>query len=888
MKKIYVIDATGSLFRSYFAIRGMSNPEGLSTNAIYGFIRGILKLIQDYQPSHLVAVFDAKNNKESRSKIYPEYKAHRLVCPDDLPHQILLAQEFCDLYGIPTLTLPGVEADDTMGSVAKWAKNDEEFEVLLVSSDKDLFQLVDKDIRILQPHKEGLVIDSEGVEEKYGVRPDQIVDLLAIMGDSSDNVPGIPGIGPKGAAQLLQQFGTLEEVLENPDKVKGKKKQESVVQFKDQALLSKKLVQLDTELEIPKNADFYTPNAPDEEGLRSFYSSQNFTSLLKTLQSPSSPSSSQPVQQRYTLVDTEKDLEKLVKDLKGAREVCFDTETTHSHPLRADLVGVGFCWKEGVAYYVPCNGELGKERVLQSLKEVFSHSEISWYGHNLKYDLHILKNEGMEVAHLSFDTILASYLLNSHSHRHSLDFLAKQYFDQEKTPIQDLIGRGKKQITMAEVSLQKVCDYCCEDVDYTYRLKQCLSKELEERSLSSLLYDLELPLTDVLLKLERAGIFADREQLLELSSEMKLATSAIAEEVKELAGEEFNINSPKQLSHILFEKMGIQPPKKTATGFSTDAEVLTKLSSEYPIAERLLAYRSLEKLRSTYAEALPQEILPRTGRIHCTLNQFVAATGRLSSQDPNLQNIPVRTEEGRKIREAFRPEREGWSFLSADYSQIELRLVAHMSEDPKMLEAFHRGVDIHRATAAEVFGVPLEEVSRAQRYHAKAVNFGILYGQQAYGLSRELGIGVRDAADFIKTYFQRYEKVKEFLEECKERARREGKAVTLIGRERLIPEINSRNPVLRANAERLAINTPLQGTAADLIKLAMLQVDRELSSSKLKSFLVLQIHDELLFEVPDEEIEIMKELTRNAMETVFELKVPLVVDVNIGKNWKEC
>lgn len=885
MQKLFLLDVSGYLFRAYFALPRLTDGQGRSTHALYGFIRSVQRLIKEFQPTHLAAIFDGPDNKKSRTEIYAEYKIHRQPIPEDLPQQILWADQFCQLAGIPRLTIPGVEADDAIGSVAQWAAQTEAH-VYLCTSDKDLAQLVTDRVSILNPLKENLLVDPEKVEELYGVRPDQMVDLLALMGDASDNIPGLPGIGPKTAVALLQQFGSLDEILAHPDRVSGQKKQETIREQADLARLSRELATIDLNLDCPKEESFYRLQEAHREELLLFYQEHNFTSLVKELEKE------RPVQEAeavdYRIVDDPKEAEELIRQLNREKEVCFDTETTSPHPMRAELVGIGFSIEMGRGWYLPANGKIGREQLLKLVKPLFTNPKIGFYGHNVKYDVHVLANYGIEVATISFDTILASYLLNSHERRHSLDQLALHYFSKVKIALKDLIGTGKKQITLLEVPIEKAGEYCCEDVDYTFRLKEQLSQELEERGLAPLFREIELPLLSILARMERNGIFLDTGKLAEMSTEIKREIERLREEIYQLAGEPFAINSPKQLSAILYEKMAIKPPRKTATGFSTDADVLDSLALDYPIAGKVLEYRALEKLRSTYVDSLPNEILERDGRIHCTFNQFVAATGRLSCQDPNLQNIPVRTEVGRQIRAAFRPQQEGYSFLSADYSQIELRLVAHLSEDPNLLHAFEEGEDIHASTAARVFGIPLKEVTKEQRHLAKAVNFGILYGQQAFGLAREIGVSVKEAATFIEKYFERYPKVRGFLERSIQKARDEGKATTMTGRERLIPDLTSRNATLRNAAERLAINTPLQGTAADIIKLAMIEVDRRLTEERLSARMLLQIHDELFFELPDEEIDQVSSLVKEAMEGVMKLKVPLVVDVAVGKNWREC
>lgn len=891
MEKLFILDASGYIYRSYFAIRQMTNAKGESTNALFGFIRSLLKLIKDFKPSYMVTVFDGPSNSVSRTAIYADYKAHRQSMPKDLIYQIEWAQQFCQWMGIPELMVPEVEADDTMGSVAKWCA-EQGHTAYICTSDKDMCQMVNDQIYILNTFKDNLILGAAEVEKQFGVKPSQMIDFLAITGDASDNVPGLSGFGPKTAADLLKEFGTLDHILANPAAISGKKKQDTLMQEKERVLMSRQLVTVNTEVRFPKELNFFKLGIPEFEKLKEFYASMNFSSLIRELdtESTSDQKKESPIAEdlSYILIEDLSDLKNLIDQLAQHKAVCLDTETTDIHPMRAELVGIGLGVEPFHAWYIPLNGKMEKNEVLSLLRPFLENRAIAFYGHNLKYDFHVLLNEGITLANIGFDTILASYILNSHSRQHSLEHLALETFGKLTIPIQELIGKGKNQISMKEVPLDKVCTYCCEDVDYTARLKQHLSPQLEKRGLYNLYYNVELPLLQVLAKMERHGIFVDTDVLKNFSLEINKEIASLTEKIHLMAGEPFNLNSPKQLSQILFEKMGIKPPKKTATGLSTNADVLESLKNNYPIAAKLLEYRSLEKLRSTYVDSLPLEVHPITHRIHCNFNQSVAATGRLASQDPNLQNIPVRTEMGRKIREAFRPQFQNWSYLAADYSQIELRILAHLSEDPILISAFLSNEDIHTFTASQIFNVPLEEVTREQRYQAKTVNFGIMYGQQAYGLSQELGIDPKTAGAFIHMYFDRYSKVKEFIEKCKHDARAAGKAVTLLGRERLLPEIKSQNAMIRNAAERLAVNTPIQGTQADLIKLAMLEIDKKLSEKKLKAFMILQIHDELLFEVPDEELDEVKQMVHQTMSGIMELKIPLVVDMNIGKNWKEC
>ncbi len=889
MKEIYVLDAVNFLYRSYYAIGPMTNPKGESTNALYGFIRSIFKIIKECSPKDLVAVFDGPDNKKSRTELYSDYKIHRAGMPEDLVPQLQWALEFCEMAGIPYLSVPGVEADDVMGSIAKWGEKNGAT-IYLCSSDKDLCQLVSDSIFVLNIHKDNLLMDRTKVKEKFGVFPEQIIDLLAMMGDTSDNIPGLPGIGPKTAATLLNEFGSLQSIYSNLEKLKGKKR-EVFEEGKDSAILSQKLATIHIGIPFPKEENFFRLKEPNLGKVKALYQEMHFLTLLKDLQLPEKKSEELDLQfdslesdVQYILINDEEELAKLITILKTKKELCIDTESSSLNTMQAELVGIGISDGPKRAWYVPLNGKISKDRVIGHCKSLLENPQIAFFGHNIKYDLHVLKRIGIEIPNIGFDTMVASYLLAPQKQRHGLDTLSLEYFGKVKTPITDLIGKGKKQISMFDVPLEKVASYCGEDVDYTYRLKDLFAKEIEKENLMSLFTEIELPLILVLFAMEETGIFINSGKLKEMHVDLEASIRKITEMIFDYAGEIFNLNSPKQLGVVLFERMGIRPAKKTATGYSTSADVLENLREPHPIIGKVLEYRALEKLRSTYVDALPEQIDPKTRRIHCTFNQSVTATGRLSCQNPNLQNIPVRTEEGRKIRTAFIPEKAQTSFLAADYSQIELRLLAHLSEDPTLIEAFHQGEDIHAFTASLVYGMPLTEVTKQMRYAAKAVNFGILYGQGSFGLSKELGIPTTDAKAFIDTYFARYCKVRDYLEFCIESVRQKGYSLTLLGRKRPIPEINSKNSFIRAAAERLAVNTPLQGTAADLIKKAMIQIHQTIPAGQM----ILQIHDELIFETPDDQIESLSEKVRKIMEGVMQLKIPLVVDISIGKNWGEC
>lgn len=891
MNKIYIVDAVNYLFRSYYAIGPMLNEKGESTSALYGFIRSVQKLIKDFSPDHLVAVFDGPDNKKSRQAVYADYKMHRKGAPEDLFPQFDWAYEWCEMAGISTLCVEGVEADDTMASVAVWAAKNEA-QVYLCSSDKDLMQLVNERIFMLHAHKENMLVNEAKVKELFGVRPDQMLDYLAIVGDTSDNIPGIAGFGPKTATTLLEEFGTLDAILAHPEKVKGEKKQEILRTHKKDALMSRELATLDLNIEIPKEIEFYRIKDPDLPKLTDFYHRMNFLSLIRDLGSLAAGPSKKPGrghtdQHTYHLVDDEKELQTLLAKLSKEKEVCLDTETTDLSPMAAELVGISFCVEPGEAWYVPLNGKLGK-LAETALKDFFNKAKCGFYGHNIKYDWHVLKNLEIEIGKIAFDTLIASYLLNPQSRRHNLDELTLEKFQKIKIPIVDLIGKGKEEISMRDVEISKVAEYSCEDADYTTRLKELFDEELVKRKLDRLFFDIELPLLPILAKMERTGIYLDVEKLKGLGETLSVDLEHLRKQIIQAAGEEFNLNSPKQLSEILFTKLGLKQPFRKKTEFSTGADVLEALALDHPIARLILDYRGLEKLRSTYIEALPESVSPKTGRIHCTFSQSVAATGRLSCQDPNLQNIPVRSKEGLAIRGCFKPEHPHWSFLGADYSQIELRILAHFSEDPELIRAFRSGQDIHTHTASLVYDIPTVMVTSQMRDLAKVVNFGIIYGQGPFGLSRQLGISMREASDFIDKYFKRYPNVRDYLEFCKESTRKTGMATTLTGRQRPIPEIDNKNPSIRAAADRLAVNTPLQGTAADLIKMAMIEIDQWLEKKNLEGKMILQIHDELIFEIPDKEASIFENLVKEKMEHVLKLKVPIEVHLAIGKNWAEC
>jgi len=878
-----IIDASGLLYRSFFAIPHLTSPSGQPTGALFGFIRSLLKVEETIHPDYIVSVFDGPHNKRSRLKLYAEYKATRKPTPPELIEQIGEARRFCNIWKIPQLSEEGVEADDTIAAVASWATKKRDGPIYICSADKDLGQLVTDRVRIINPAKENALIDRDAIIKEWGVPPEKLCDFFALVGDSSDNVPGIEGIGPKSAATLLSEWNDLDTLLENSEKIKGKKG-EQLTTNKATALLSRELVTLDKTIPIPTSKDFYAKKEPNVDAALEFFNDKGFKSLTTLL----SKASKGPQPCTHIIIETEKEFEKLLSSIPEQTSIAIDCETTSLDEQQAELVGIGIGWTPQEIFYIDCTHNLFPENVVKKLGNTFEKKKISLIGHNTKYDLHILSRYGLPSIPLAFDTLVASWILYAHERNHSLDDLARRHFLKEKIPLESLLGKGKKSRTLKEVPVADVARYCAEDVEYTLRLKELFEKELLDTHLDHIFYDMEMPLIPILLKMEQEGVFVNREKLASLNKTLDTSLEVVKKEIYEMAGNEFNINSPKQLSDVLFNQMGLPKQRKGKKGLSTSADVLEELIPIHPIAEKVLDYRRLEKLRSTYVETLPKQIDAQTGRVHCRFIQSGSATGRLACQDPNLQNIPIKSDLGKQIREAFEPQYANWVYVSADYSQIELRLLAHMSKDPVLVKAFKDGLDVHAITAAELFGVALENVSQEMRRRAKAVNFGIIYGQQAFGLAKGLHIPRKEAQQFIDHYFSRYKTVQKCLDEAKNLAHNEGMAKSLTGRRRLLPEINSSDFFIRALQERLAVNTPFQATAADIIKMAMINMASWLSENNLKTKMVLQIHDELLFEAPKEELDVLLPAVRSKMEGAFELIVPLRVDISIGKNWKEC
>ncbi len=879
-KRFLLIDGPSYAYRSYYAIRALSNSRGTPTNAVFGFAKTLRKLIADFSPDYLIVAFDAPGPTFRHEK-YEEYKSQRKPMPDDLAVQIPLIKQLISAFRIPIVEKEGFEADDIMGTLALQAKR-AGLEVYLVSGDKDMFQLVNQDVRILHTHKDNKIYAEKEVREKFGIQPRLFVDVLALAGDSSDNIPGVPGVGEKTALSLVRQFGELESVLANVDRVPGEKRKESLRNYAHQARFSRELAVINTDVPVQLDLQAARFLGPDKTRLTALYQELEFRALLDEI-----VQGREDFRADYRLVADRQQLAALLEQLRHVRELVLDVETTSLDPFTAELVGISLSFKEGVAHYLPCNAKWNGSTIVAAIKPVLEREDIRIIGQNIKFDSQVLAHHGIKVESPAFDTMVAAYVLNPTKQSFSLNSLSIEYLKHRMIPISDLIGKGPRQISMKEVPVEKACQHSCEDADMTFRLKSILEDDLRAKNLHELFYGIEMPLVPVLARMERNGVFVDREFLGHMSREFQQQLGQLTDTIYQLAGETFNLDSPKQLSNILFKKLALPVQKRTKTGPSTDVSVLEKLARLHDLPKTLLDYRLLTKLTSTYIDALPALINPGTGRIHTSFNQTATATGRLSSSNPNLQNIPVRTELGRAIRQAFVPGKKGWLLLSADYSQIELRIFAHLAQEEAMIEAFRRGEDIHAFTASLIYGVPISEVSHQMRYRAKAVNFGIIYGQQAYGLSLQLGISVSEADSFLQQYYARYPAVKPYMDHTVARAEETGFVTTLFNRRREIPQLKSTSSTSRQSGRRIAINTPVQGSAADIIKVAMIHIDRRLREMNLQSKMIIQIHDELVFELPEDELEPLGEMVVEEMESVKELSVPIKVDTKVGRSWAE-
>lgn len=914
-----IIDAMALAYKAYFAFisRPLSTKKGEPTSAVYGFMTQLLKVLESHKPDYIAVAFDSKE-KTFRHEKYEAYKSSREEMPEDMIPQLERIKQIIAALKIPVYILPGYEADDIIGTAVKKAEN-LGLESLAITPDKDYFQLITDKTKIVRPGKstdEVIIYDKKKVEEELGFEPKFMVDYLALIGDSSDDIPGVPGIGPKTAVPLIQKFGTIENIYNNIDKIEKESIRKKLLENKDKAFLSKELATIHTAVPLNFNFEDAKFEKPDFEKLREIFVELEFKSLYSKLleiygnseKLKSEVEKEKIVEQssfiknevEYKLINNIKELDNLVKLLKNSKEFVFDTETDGLKPYEIQLAGVSFCTEPKKAFFVPIepNDNIGLfsnanrkaipiNDFVKKFKSVFEDNSIKKICQNGKYDIAVLRHQNIFVKNFYFDTMLASYVLDP-DQKHNMDDLAQKYLNYKPIPLSDLIGNKKDPSKIFEVDVKILSDYSAEDADITFRLYQRLDEELRKERIEKVAYDIEFPLVPVLEDMEYEGIKIDTEALQQQSKELEILMDNYAQQIYRLAGEEFNINSTKQLQEILFDKLKLTTGRKTKTGFSTDARSLENLRGEHEIIDIILNYRQVAKLKSTYTDALPNLINPKTGRVHTSFNQTGASTGRLSSNDPNLQNIPIRTDLGKEIRKAFVPRDKNHLILSADYSQIELRIMASICEDETLMKAFKNGEDIHRSTAALVFNVKPEDVTPDMRRKAKEVNFGILYGIGPFGLKTRLGISQTHAKEIIDTYFRTFKKVKDFMDDSVLKAKEKGYAETLYGRRRYLKNINSNNRVVRQFEERVAINMPIQGTAADMIKLAMIKIHRELEKKNYKTKMVLQVHDELVFDAYKSEINELKPMIKKLMEEAFPLKVPVVADIGVGENWLDA
>ena len=906
---LILVDGSSYLYRAYHALPPLTTSSGIPTGAVKGVIAMMRRMLKDFPQSTVVVVFDAKG-KTFRDELYGEYKSHRPPMPDDLRQQIEPIHQIIRAMGLPLLIVDGVEADDVIGTLAVQAAAQQQ-DVVISTGDKDMAQLVGEHVTLVNTMTE-TNMDRQGVIDKFGVPPELIIDYLALIGDKSDNIPGVPGVGEKTALGMLQGIGGLDAIYADLEKIRelgfrgAKTMPEKMDEYRDLADLSYQLATIKTDVSLDETIESLVHGEVDNETLLDWFRKLELKTWTEELLTQSeggdesrpliSEQVTEKVDKDYQVIYTEVELDHWLEKLAQAELFAFDTETTSLDYMQAKIVGLSFAITPHQAVYIPLGHDylgapeqLGCELVLEKFKPLLEDASVAKLGQNLKYDMSVLANYGISLAGIKFDTMLESYVANSTGTRHDMDSLALKYLGEKTIHFEDVAGKGAKQLTFNQIAIEDAAPYAAEDADITLRLHQALWPKVQEsKGLERVFTEVEIPLVPVLSVIERNGAIVSANLLHKQTEELSNRLSEIEQQAYDLAGEEFNLASPKQLGHILFEKLNIPVFKKTAKGApSTKEEVLQELALDYPLPKILLEHRTLSKLKSTYTDKLPTMINPSTGRIHTSYHQAVTATGRLSSSDPNLQNIPIRTAEGRRIRQAFVAP-NGWKIVAADYSQIELRIMAHLSGDKGLTEAFAQGLDVHKATAAEVFGVELDTVSTEQRRSAKAINFGLIYGMSAFGLGRQLHIGRNQAQEYIDLYFERYPGVQAYMDNIRSSAAENGFVETLYGRRLYLPEINSSNGMRRQAAERTAINAPMQGTAADIIKLAMIDVDNWLSDEKLQSQMIMQVHDELVLEVPENELDKVIAGLRSRMAGAVELDVPLLVDVGVGDNWDEA
>lgn len=877
---LYLIDGNSYVYRAYYAIRGLSNSKGFPTNAIYGFTNMLLKIIREKKPDSIVVTFDSPVPTE-RHRIYEEYKAQRPETPGDLVEQLPYIRKIISAFNIKIFEIPGYEADDIIGTIAKKAAS-EEIDVFIVTADKDMLQLVNNKVKIYDPMKDK-ILDERYTKERFGVVPERITEFMALTGDAVDNIPGIKGVGEKTAKELLSEFKSLDDLLNNTDRIWKDKLRLLVSEHADIARLSKRLATINTSVPIEIDLEEFRLREPDWSSLLTLFLEFEFGRLIKLI-----PSGLAGEISAETLLSTEKvkELALLIKEI-----FAFDIEASDRNAMTGSLIGLALCAEKGHAFYIPVShsypgipAQINKKDALVMLAQIFEDARLAKIGHNLKYSIIILTQDGIHVKGPLFDTMIASYLINPNKPNHGLEEVALEYLSYRKKTFMEVV---KKKSSFSEVSLEEAAAYAAENASLSLELKEFLFNALRENDLENIYLNIEMPLIYVLADIEEAGVKIDSNKLEGISKELERELGGIQRRIFFLAGEEFNINSPKQLSKVLFHSLGFQPRKRTKTGYSTELGVLEELAESHELPREILNYRSLSKLKTTYIDVLPTLINPKTGRIHTSFNQTATATGRLSSSDPNLQNIPIKGDWGRRIRETFIAE-EGNLLLSADYSQVELRILAHLSNDEGLIEAFRNNLDIHTRTASEIFNIPIDKVTPDIRRIAKTVNFGVIYGISPFGLSETLSISRDEAKKYIEQYFKRHTGVKSYIEKTLDEARNKGYAATLFGRRRAIPEIKSKNSNIRQQGERLAINSPIQGTAADIIKIAMINIWKKIKDIGLKTKMILQVHDELLFELPAQELIIVKDIIKKDMEEVAELQAPLSVNINYGKNWAEA
>ncbi len=884
-KTLFLIDGSSYIYRAYHAIRSLSTRAGVPTNAIFGFANMLLKVLRDHNPTYVAMVLDAPG-PTFRHEIYPEYKANRPPMPEDLVVQLPRIDDVIAAFNVSAIRIPGVEADDIIATLARRYASEVD-RVVIISSDKDLMQLINDKVVMLDTMKDRWV-DEKAVVEKFGVEPSRVIQVQALMGDSSDNIPGMAGVGPKTAGKLIARFGSVEELLDRHNEVGGKVG-EKLPEQADAIRSSLSLVKLKDDVPVDQTLDDLANSGLDPQAVRELFEELEFVRLVNELVPREALG-----REGYRTVTTEEELNDLTALLNGVDRFALDTETDSRDPMRASLVGISFSWSEGEAAYIPLDhsylgvpAQLTTEVVRKKLGPILADQSRGKIGQNIKYDLKVLERAGWEVRGVSFDTMIASWLNSPDRRSHSLDEIASELFGHTMISYKELTKRGREQVTMAQVPVEEASTYSCEDADVTFRAVAPLVSGLEEKELVELFQEVEMPLVAVLKDMEMAGGLVGTALLSGISLDLGERLKDLEGRIHEEAGHPFNINSPKQLAQVLFTELGLPPVKKTKTGYSTNDEVLMELSEKHHLPAMVRDYRSVAKLKSTYVDALPKLIHPETGRVHTSFNQTTTSTGRLSSSDPNLQNIPIRTDEGRRIREAF-VSPGGTVLLSADYSQIELRILAHLSGDRNLVEAFRNGEDIHNQTACQVLGADDQAVEPELRRRAKVINFGIIYGMSAYGLSRELSVSPGEAAAIIDGYFDVFSGVKDFTERNLNHARETGYVQTLLKRRRYLPELASNNPNTRQYGERMAVNTPIQGTAADLIKVAMLRIHEGLAREVPGARMLLQVHDELVFEVPEGQTQVCADFVSGIMEGVMDLDVPLIVDVGWGKNWAEA